>query len=174
MDSMNYFMGRREMQRRLWSESYTREIQLVDEILRPWVRRRISSPFYLFPTTGGDDMDLWRTDILAALEAGTEGLESAQSEMAKAYREAITHIGLTGAAESETRSLALTVLRAALEHSAHVNQVQPGIGSDVGDLVLDLLYMLATLELLKRARDAIASALEGAWAEVPGSEPSQP
>ena len=118
-------------------------------------------------------MDLWQTDILAALEAGAEGLELAQGEIAKAYREAITHIGLTGAAESETRSLALTVFRAALEHSAHVNQVQPGIGSDVGDLVLDLLYILTTLELLKRAQGAIASALEGAWAEVPGSEPSQ-
>ena len=89
-------------------------------------------------------MELWQTDILAALEAGSEGLESAQSEIAKAYREAITHIGLTGAAESETRSQALTVLRAALEHSAHLNQVQPGIGMDVGDPVLDLLYMLTT------------------------------
>ena len=42
LDSMNYFMGRREMERRLWSESYTREIQMVDEILRPWVRQHIS------------------------------------------------------------------------------------------------------------------------------------
>ena len=43
MDSMNnYFMGIRKMQRQLWAESYTREIQMVDEILRPWVRQRIS------------------------------------------------------------------------------------------------------------------------------------
>lgn len=42
MDSMNYFLGRRKMERRLWNESYNREIQMVDEILRPWVRRRIS------------------------------------------------------------------------------------------------------------------------------------
>ena len=42
MDAMNYLMGKREMERRLWHESYTREIQMVDEILRPWVRRRIS------------------------------------------------------------------------------------------------------------------------------------
>ena len=42
MDSMNYFTGKRKMERRLWNESYNREIQLVDEILRPWVRRRIS------------------------------------------------------------------------------------------------------------------------------------
>ena len=118
-------------------------------------------------------MDLWQRDILAALEAGTEGLESAQSEIAKAYRQAITHIGLTGAVESEIRSLALTAIRTALEHSAHLNQVQPVIGMDVGDLVLGLLYMLTTLELLKRTRDAIASALESVWTEVPGSEPSQ-
>ena len=42
MDSMNYFTGKRKMERRLWNESYNREIQLVDEILRPWVRRRIA------------------------------------------------------------------------------------------------------------------------------------
>ena len=42
MDSMNYFMGKRNMERRLWNESYNREVQMVDEILRPWVRRRIS------------------------------------------------------------------------------------------------------------------------------------
>ena len=42
MDSMNYIMGKLRMERRLWNESYNREIQLVDEILRPWVRRRIA------------------------------------------------------------------------------------------------------------------------------------
>ena len=42
MESMDYFMGRRAMERRLWAESYTREIEMVDEILRPWVRQRIS------------------------------------------------------------------------------------------------------------------------------------
>ena len=42
MDSMNYFMGKRNMERQLWNESLTREIQMVDEILRPWVRRRIA------------------------------------------------------------------------------------------------------------------------------------
>ena len=42
MDSMNYRMGKLKMERRLWNESYNREIQLVDEILRPWVRRRIA------------------------------------------------------------------------------------------------------------------------------------
>ena len=42
MDSMDYFMGKLRIERRLWNESYTREIQMVDEILRPWVRQRIS------------------------------------------------------------------------------------------------------------------------------------
>ena len=42
MDSMNYFQGKLRMERRLWNESYNREIQMVDEILRPWVRQRIS------------------------------------------------------------------------------------------------------------------------------------
>ena len=42
MEFMDYFMGMREMERRLWAESYTREIEMVDEILRPWVRQRIS------------------------------------------------------------------------------------------------------------------------------------
>lgn len=42
MESMDYFMGMRKMQRRLWNESYTREIQVVDEILRPWFRQRIA------------------------------------------------------------------------------------------------------------------------------------
>ena len=42
MDSMNYIMGKLRMERQLWHESYNREIQLVDEILRPWVRRRIA------------------------------------------------------------------------------------------------------------------------------------
>ena len=42
MDAMNYFMGRRKMERRLWHESYDREVQLVDEILRPWFRRLVS------------------------------------------------------------------------------------------------------------------------------------
>ena len=42
MESMDYFMGKRQMERRLWGESYNREVQMVDEILRPWVRQRIS------------------------------------------------------------------------------------------------------------------------------------
>ena len=42
MESMNYLMGMRKMQRRLWNESYDREVQMVDEILRPWFRRHIS------------------------------------------------------------------------------------------------------------------------------------
>ena len=42
MEFMDYFMGMREMERRLWAESYAREIEMVDEILRPWVRQRIS------------------------------------------------------------------------------------------------------------------------------------
>lgn len=118
-------------------------------------------------------MESWQTGILAALETGAGGLESAQSEVAKAYRAAAARIGLTDASMSESTSLALTALRTALEHSTHLNQVQPGIGVDAGDLVLDLLYILTTLELLKRAQEAIASALESAWTEVPGSKPSQ-
>ena len=42
MDSMNYFTGKQHTERRLWNESYNREVQMVDEILRPWVRRRIA------------------------------------------------------------------------------------------------------------------------------------
>ena len=42
VDTMNYFQGRLQMERRLWNESYNREVELVDEILRPWVRQRIS------------------------------------------------------------------------------------------------------------------------------------
>lgn len=77
-------------------------------------------------------MESWQTDILAALEAGAGGLESAQSEIAKAYRATVARIGLTGVAEREVPSLAL-------EHSVHLNQGQPGIGPGVGDPVLDLL-----------------------------------
>ena len=119
-------------------------------------------------------MEFWKRDILAALEAGAGGLESAQSEIAKAYHAAIAHIGLTDASMSETRSLALAALRTALEHSVHLNQARSGSGIDAGDLVLDLLYILTALELLKRAREAIASALESSWAEAMDSEPSQP
>ena len=111
-------------------------------------------------------MESWQTDILAALAAGAEGLESAQGAIAEAYHAAVAHIGLTGAAESETRSLALAVLQATLEHPVHLNQAQPGRDTDAGDLVLDLLYVLTALDLLKTARGAIASALEGAWAEA--------
>ena len=119
-------------------------------------------------------MKWWQTDILAALEASSEGLESAQGEIAKAYSLAVNHIGLTGAAESETLSIALTALWTALVRVVAFDKTQqPAIGRAVGDLVLDLLYILTTLELLKRARDAIASTLESVWAEVPGSEPSQ-
>ena len=42
MDSLNYFTGKQHTERRLWNESYNREVQMVDEILRPWVRRRIA------------------------------------------------------------------------------------------------------------------------------------
>ena len=35
-------------------------------------------------------MESWQTDILAALEADSEGLESAQGKIAKAYGAAIT------------------------------------------------------------------------------------
>ena len=111
-------------------------------------------------------MESWQTEILAALAAGADGLESAQVEIAKAYRGAAAHVGLTGAAESGTRSLALATLHAALERPANVNLAQPGRDTDTGDLVLDLLYLLTALELLKNSRGAIASALEGAWAVV--------
>ena len=111
-------------------------------------------------------MESWQTDILAALAAGADGLESAQGAIAEAYRAAIAHVGLTGAAESGTRSLALAALHTALERPVHLDRTQPGSGTDTGDLVLDLLYVLTTLELLKAARGAIASALEGAWAVV--------
>ena len=111
-------------------------------------------------------MESWQTDILAALAAGADGLESAQGEIAKAYRAAIAHVGLTGAAESGTRSLALAALHTALERPVHLNRAQPGRDTDTGDLVLDLLYVLTALDLLKTARGAIASALEGAWAEA--------
>ena len=111
-------------------------------------------------------MEPWQTEILAALAAGADGLESAQGEIAKAYRAAIAHVGLTGAAESGTRSLALAALHSAIARPAHLNRAQPGRDADAGDLVLDLLYVLTTLELLKTARGTIASALEGAWAVV--------
>ena len=117
-------------------------------------------------------MELWQTDILAGLEAGAAGLESAQGAIAKAYHSAIAHIGLTGAAESESTSLALTALQTTLEHAGHLDRARSGTGMDAGDLVLDLLFVLTTLEVLKTARDAIASALESAWAEAPGSAPS--
>ena len=42
-------------------------------------------------------MEFWQADILTALGAGSEGLESAQGEIAKAYRLAVNHIGLTDA-----------------------------------------------------------------------------
>ena len=111
-------------------------------------------------------MESWQTEILAALAAGADGLESAQGAIAEAYRAAIAHIGLTGAAGSPTRSLALAALHAALERPANVNLAQLSRDTDTGDLVLDLLYLLSTLELLKNSRGGIASALEGAWAEA--------
>ena len=114
-------------------------------------------------------MEPWQTDILSALAAGADGLESAQGEIAKAYRAAVAHIGLTDAAESETRSLALSTLHSALERPVHLNRAQPGSGTDVGDLVLDLLYVLTTLELLKSARGVIASVLANVWTEATGS-----
>ena len=111
-------------------------------------------------------MEPWQTEILTALAAGADGLESAQGAIAEAYRAAIAHIGLTDAAGSPTRSLALAALHAALERPVNVNQAQPGSGTDTGDLVLDLLYVLTALELLKAARGTIASVLENAWAEA--------
>ena len=111
-------------------------------------------------------MESWQADILTALTAGAAGLESAQVAAAEAYRAAIAHIGLTDASMSESTSLALAALRTALARAAHLNQVQPGKDTDVGDLVLDLLYLLTTLELLKRAREAIAFALESAWEQA--------
>ena len=118
-------------------------------------------------------MEFWQTDILAALEAGAAGLEAAQSEIAKAYSLAVNQIGLTDASMSESTSLALAALRTTMARDAHLNQAQPGIGMDAGDPVLDLLYLLTTLELLKRAREAIASGLESAW-EQAASAPLQP
>ena len=119
-------------------------------------------------------MESWQTEILTALAAGADGLESAQVEIAEAYRAAVAHIGLTDAAESGTRSLALAALHTALERPVHLNQARPSRDADTGDLVLDLLYVLTTLEILKNSRGAIASVLEGAWAETTGSGPSQP
>lgn len=62
MDSMNYFMGKRNMERRLWTESYNREIQMVDDILRPWVRQCISE--------GVPDGEMLGHESAAALLAG--------------------------------------------------------------------------------------------------------
>lgn len=119
-------------------------------------------------------MESWQTDILAALEAGAEGLEASQVEIAKAYRAAVAHIGLTDAADSETRSMALTALQTALAGFVAFDKIQqPASGIDAGALVLDLLYILTTLELLKQAREAIASGLESAW-EQAASAPFQP
>ena len=42
MDAMNFAMGKLMADRRLWAGSHNREILLVDETLRPWVRQRIS------------------------------------------------------------------------------------------------------------------------------------
>ena len=39
---MNYSAGMRRTALQLWNENYTREFELVDEILRPWVRERIT------------------------------------------------------------------------------------------------------------------------------------
>lgn len=70
--------------------------------------------------------------------------------------------------------MALTALQTTLARAVAFDTTQqPASLRDVGDLVLDLLYLLTCLELLKNARSAIASALESLWAEVPGSEPSQ-
>ena len=118
-------------------------------------------------------MESWQTDILAILEASSEGLEAAQGEIAKAYSLAMNQIGLTDASKSESTSLALTALQTALAWAGHLNQDQPGSGIDAGDLVLDLLYILTSLELLKNARSAIASGLESAW-EQEASAPFQP
>lgn len=119
-------------------------------------------------------MKFWQRDILAALEAGAEGLESAQGEIAKAYRAAVSRIGLTDASMSESTSLALTALQTTLEHTGHLNRARSSGDIAAGDLVLDLLYVLTTLEFLTKAQDAIASALESAWAETTGSGQSQP
>ena len=119
-------------------------------------------------------MKWWQTDILAALEASSEGLEAGQGEIAKAYRLSVNHIGLTDASMSETRSLALSALQTGLARVAAFDKTQrPASGRDAGDLVLDLLYVLTTIELLKQAREAIAIAFENAWEQV-ASAPFEP
>ena len=118
-------------------------------------------------------MESWRTDILTALEGGSKGLEAAQGEIAQAYRLAVNHIGLTDASMSESTSLTLSALQTTLEHASHLNRARSGSDIAVGDPVLDLLYLLTTLELLKNARSAIAIAFEKSWEQAPPA-PFQP
>lgn len=119
-------------------------------------------------------MESWRKDILAALKAGAEGLESAQSEIAKAYREGHhphrtdrrrrernPQPGSDGSPDNPGASRSLRQDPTAAEWEGR------------WDLVLVLLYILTTLELLKQAREAIASGLESAW-EQAASAPFQP
>ena len=104
-------------------------------------------------------MESWQTDILAAVEAAGEGLASAQDQLATAYRLALNHTVLTAAPMSESASIALIALRTAREQAAAVGRTRPESGGDFDGLALDLLYLLTCLELLKHAREAMASAL---------------
>ena len=119
-------------------------------------------------------MESWQTDILAAVEAAGEGLASAQDQLATAYRLALNHTVLTAAPMSESASIALVALRTARERAVAVGRTLPASVGDFDGLALDLLYLLTCLELLKHAREGMASALESAWAAETGSEPSQP
>ena len=58
--------------------------------------------------------------------------------------------------------------------AAAIGRNRPASGGGVDGLTLDLLYLLTCLELLKHAREAMASTLESAWADETGSEPSRP
>ena len=119
-------------------------------------------------------MESWQTDIRATVEAAGEGLASAQNQLATAYRLALNHTVLTADLMSKSASIALVALRTARERAAAVGRARPESGGDFDGLTLDLLYLLTCLELLKHAREAMASALASAWADETGSEPSQP
>ena len=54
MDSMNHLMGKLEMERHLWNESRTRDFQMVDFIIHPPARQRVSEgvPAHGMPRRG--------------------------------------------------------------------------------------------------------------------------
>ena len=116
-------------------------------------------------------MESWQTDILAAVEAAGEGLASAQDQLATAYRLALHHTVLTAAPMSPNQT-ALPWLPSGQPGSVPQPLAKPGLpaAGGVDGLSLDLLYLLTCLELLKHAREAMASALESAWADETGSE----